>query len=273
MNAVTVAGVDLGASGGRVIAAPGRRGRRRAARGQPVPATSRCWPAGRCTGTSCGCTRSVVVRADATPRRRSRWPARASTPGACDYGLLDATGALIGNPVHYRDARTDGVTIPVPAAELYAVTGIQHLPFNTIYQLAAARARPRSPRARTLLLIPDLLAYWLTGAVGRRGDERLDDRAARRVLADLGHRDHGAGRDLARAVPAAAPAGRRDRAGHDTSPTAVAGADGQPLPLIAVGSHDTASAVVAVPAAGAELRLHLLRHLVAGRDGTGPRRC
>ena len=55
-----------------------------------------------------------------------------------DYGLLDASGALLGNPVHYRDGRTEGVTVPVPAAELYAVTGIQYLPFNTIYQVAAA---------------------------------------------------------------------------------------------------------------------------------------
>ena len=66
-----------------------------------------------------------------------------------DYGLLDAAGALIGNPVHYRDSRTDGVTGPVPAETLYAVTGIQQLPINTIYQLAAAAGtpacRPREP--------------------------------------------------------------------------------------------------------------------------------
>ena len=83
-----------------------------------------------------------------------------------DYGLLDAAGALIGNPVHYRDSRTDGVTVPVPAETLYAVTGIQHLPINTIYQLAAAAGTPALSAARTLLLIPDLLAYWLTGSVG-----------------------------------------------------------------------------------------------------------
>ena len=54
------------------------------------------------------------------------------------------------------------------AAELYAVTGMQQLPFNTLYQLAAARGTPALAAARTLLLIPDLLAYWLTGEVGRR---------------------------------------------------------------------------------------------------------
>jgi len=63
-----------------------------------------------------------------------------------DFGLLDASGTLLGNPVHYRDARTAGVPdrvhAAVPAAELYAVTGIQQLPFNTIYQLAATPVVP-----------------------------------------------------------------------------------------------------------------------------------
>ena len=116
----------------------------------------------------------------------------------CDYGLLDGTGALIGNPVHYRDRRTDGISLPVPASELYAVTGIQYLPFNTIFQVAAATGTPALAAARTLLLIPDLLAYWLTGAVGRGGDERVDDGAARRVLADVGDRPDGARRDSRR---------------------------------------------------------------------------
>ena len=62
---------------------------------------------------------------------------------AVDYGLLDARGGLLGEPVRYRDARTDGVLERVraagPAAELYATTGLQVLPFNTIYQLAAER--------------------------------------------------------------------------------------------------------------------------------------
>src|SRR3954454_9562668 len=88
---------------------------------------------------------------------------------AVDYGLLDATGALLGNPVHYRDARTDGVPERVAALvgedKLYALTGLQKMPFNTIYQLVAAAATPQLEAARRLLLIPDLLAYWLTGEV------------------------------------------------------------------------------------------------------------
>src|SRR5437773_10810069 len=63
----------------------------------------------------------------------------------CDYGLLDADGVLVSNPYHYRDARTDGVMdsvlARVPRARIYDVTGVQFLPFNTVYQLVAALRR------------------------------------------------------------------------------------------------------------------------------------
>jgi rhamnulokinase len=81
-----------------------------------------------------------------------------------DYGLLDGNGELLASPISYRDDRTatviDEVHNLVPAEELYAITGIQHLPFNTIYQLAADDLRDR---ARHALLLPDLMAYLLTG--------------------------------------------------------------------------------------------------------------
>lgn len=72
---------------------------------------------------------------------------------AVDYGLLDADGPLLGNPVHYRDRRTEGVPekvwATVPPEELYRETGIQYAPFNTLYQLVAARAAPpNSPPAK-----------------------------------------------------------------------------------------------------------------------------
>ena len=83
---------------------------------------------------------------------------------AVDYGLLDARGALLGNPRHYRDPRTDAVIDDVhrklDPARLYATTGLQFLPFNTLYQLAAEAALVD----RRALLIPDLLGYWLTGS-------------------------------------------------------------------------------------------------------------
>ena len=89
-----------------------------------------------------------------------------------DYALLDASGSLLGLPYHYRDGRTDGVMDAVVArigrASLYDRTGIQFLPFNTLYQLVAEQrdAPDRLARAATLLTMPDLLHHWLSGARG-----------------------------------------------------------------------------------------------------------
>lgn len=88
---------------------------------------------------------------------------------AVDYALLGPDDALLGLPYHYRDARTQGVMeaawAVVPAQEIYAETGIQFLPFNTLYQLLAARrdAREQLASARALLMMGECLAYWLTG--------------------------------------------------------------------------------------------------------------
>jgi len=86
-----------------------------------------------------------------------------------DFGLLDDRGALLANPVHYRDARTDGMLETafaiVTRAEIFERTGIQFLPINSLYQLLAAvrAADPALRLASTFLTIPDLLHYWLTG--------------------------------------------------------------------------------------------------------------
>ena len=88
-----------------------------------------------------------------------------------DYGLLDGSGALLGLPYHYRDARTDGAPEAmdglIERRALYEETGIQTMPFNTLYQLYAQRQR--QPQllncARRLLTLPDLLHYWLTGTL------------------------------------------------------------------------------------------------------------
>ena len=87
-----------------------------------------------------------------------------------DFGLLDARGNLVANPVHYRDPRTDGIEegalAVVPRSEIYGVTGIQFMRINTLYQLMAlARADDPSLRAaQRLLLVPDLFGYFLSGA-------------------------------------------------------------------------------------------------------------
>lgn len=87
----------------------------------------------------------------------------------CDFALLGEHGTLLENPYCYRDARTDGIMgtvfTRVARERIYSVTGIQFLPFNTLFQLVAAcRATPRLVGSATALaMIPDLLNYWLTG--------------------------------------------------------------------------------------------------------------
>ncbi len=88
-----------------------------------------------------------------------------------DYGLVDAHGFLLGQPFQYRDHRTNGmmeqVFAQIPSDVLYRRTGIQFLPFNTLYQLYAhEHMQPGElARAHRLLLIPDLLHNWLCGSL------------------------------------------------------------------------------------------------------------
>jgi rhamnulokinase len=169
-----------------------------------------------------------------------------------DYALVDSSGALLGNPVHYRDARTEGVleklVADVPARELYETTGAQFLPFNTICQLMAAAGSPQLAAAARLLLLPDLLAYWLTGAqrseITNASTTQMLDVRRRAWAVELVRR---VGVDPRLLADLAEPG---ERLG-ELVPSAVreAGLPG-PVPVTAVGSHDTASAVVGVPARG-----------------------
>ncbi|MFF7254260.1 rhamnulokinase [Streptomyces microflavus] len=169
---------------------------------------------------------------------------------AVDYGLLDAEGALLGNPVHYRDPRTDTVAekvwATVPPDELYRATGIQHAPFNTLCQLVAAQGTPQLTAAERLLLIPDLISYWLTG---EQGTELTN--ASTTQLIDPRTRDWAVGParrlsiDLGLFAPLRRPG---DPAGSLLPHVLEATGTGGPVPVTTVGSHDTASAVAAVPA-------------------------
>lgn len=163
---------------------------------------------------------------------------------AVDYGLL-RSGSLLGIPYHYRDDRTAAGVRDVHAVvgpeELYRHNGLQHLPFNTVFQLAAERRAGLLDVADRLLLLPDLLAHWLTGAeVAERtnasttGLLTTDGRAWNTELLER------LGFESSLFAPLVSP-------GERIGDTAVAG--GPPIPVTAVGSHDTASAVVAVPAA------------------------
>lgn len=173
---------------------------------------------------------------------------------AVDYGLLDRAGTLLGNPYSHRDSRTEGIAAQVlnkiDAAELYAVTGLQQLPFNTIYQLVSSLGEAALESAETLLLLPDLLGYWLTGQVGA---ERTN--ASTTQLYDVRSQEWSV--EIASAVgipwsilPVLRDAG--DVIGLVTPAVAMQIGVTSRVPVIAVGSHDTASAVVAVPAAADE---------------------
>ena len=86
-----------------------------------------------------------------------------------DFALIDKTGRLLGIPYCYRDSRTNGMDAVseqiVPQSERYAIAGIQHLHFNSIYQLLAESRQAGSllEHANQLLFVPDLLNYWLCG--------------------------------------------------------------------------------------------------------------
>ena len=171
---------------------------------------------------------------------------------AIDYGLLDRDGQLLGSVFSHRDSRVDGVAdkivAEVGAAELYATTGIQQLPFNTLYQLAAARGTAALEAAESLLLLPDLLGYWLTGVLGA---ERTN--ASTTQLYDV--TTGGWAVDLCRRLglpwgilpplrdPGSVLGGLLPDVAQDLGVSAE-------VPVVAVGSHDTASAVVGVPAEG-----------------------
>src|SRR5215831_16204154 len=84
-----------------------------------------------------------------------------------DYGLIDADGNLCERPICYRDTRTEGVMEKVfacvPRAQIFERTGIQFLQLNTLFQLFAHARTGLPPNARTLLLIPDAINFFLTG--------------------------------------------------------------------------------------------------------------
>jgi rhamnulokinase len=238
----TVAAVDLGAASGRVMVAdvsPDAVALAEAHRFDNGPVRlldTLHWDALRLfTEVLDGLRTAVARHPDLASVGIDSW--------AVDYGLLDRDGALRGNPVHYRDARTDGVMEAVGAKLgaqwLYDTTGLQLLPFNTLFQLTAAADTPALAAAERMLLIPDLLSYWLTGVAGTEvtnaSTTQLLDVRTREWSAEL----------VARAGLPARLFGELRRPGD---PAGVV--RDMNVPVTVVGSHDTASAVVAVPAEG-----------------------
>ncbi|KAE8765786.1 rhamnulokinase [Georgenia thermotolerans] len=255
----TFAAVDLGASSGRVILGRLDDGALVTEEVARFPNAPVAVPAGRRTTLHWDVLR-LYDAALAGLRRAARTHGPPATVGidswAVDYGLLDADDALLGNPVHYRDRRTAGtperVFAHVPAPELYARTGVQVQPFNTIFQLAAAAGTAQLAAARRLLLVPDLLGYWLTGVqvaeVTNASTTGLLDPTARAWAPDVA-----AALRAAFGVPVADLLPPLVEPGTVVGPVRPAGLEGagaglDGAALVAVASHDTASAVAAVPA-------------------------
>jgi rhamnulokinase len=171
-----------------------------------------------------------------------------------DFGLLDAGGTLLENPRHYRDSRNSGMLertfAVVPREEIFAETGLQFMQLNSLYQWYAARlASPRLLEcAATLLFMPDLFSYFLTGV--KRAEltiastSQFYNPVKRRWAAELLAR---LGLD-ASILPEIVPAGTR--LGGLLPHVAEASGLNAGTPVYATASHDTASAVAAVPAEG-----------------------
>lgn len=171
-----------------------------------------------------------------------------------DFGLIGRGDTLLGNPVHYRDARTEGMMAAafasMPREQVYEHTGLQFLPFNTIYQLLALR-RAESPLlevAETLLMMPDLFNWLLTG---RRAGE-LTDASTTQLLDPRTKAWSGAitaALDLpARILPELIAPGTEL---GPLAPSVAAELGIRPMPVLAIAGHDTASAVAAVPVTAA----------------------
>jgi rhamnulokinase len=165
-----------------------------------------------------------------------------------DYALLGADGLLLDSPRHYRDARTNGMMEKlfsvVPRGEVFGYTGIQFMQLNTLYQLYAQHlaGSPALAAAKTLINMPDLFNYWLTGVARSEvtiasTTQFFDPRTmtwSAELLARLGI--------------------RTEILGELVAPGTLLGnmVDAPHTPVYATAGHDTAAAVVAVPAAGGD---------------------
>ncbi len=169
-----------------------------------------------------------------------------------DFGLLDRAGCLIGTPYHYRDPRTTGMLAEACARvgreSIFAATGVQLLELNSLFQLLALRRENpgQLDAARTFLMMPDLLHYWLTGRAAAEftnatTSQCFDPRArdwARPLLSSL---------NLPTGIfPAAVSPGTvLERLLPSVGEESGAGR----VPVVAIATHDTGSAVAGAPLA------------------------
>ncbi len=170
-----------------------------------------------------------------------------------DFGVIDEYGELLGNPVNYRDERTVGmpeeVFEKISKRELYDLTGTQTMRINTLYQLYyLATRRPQTlQNAKKILFMPDLFAYFLTGEM--RTEETIASTSN-----FLNPYDKSMRTDLLEKLgidpSVLAPAIKPGQVYGMLTPALCEEFDCEPIPVIAVCTHDTASAVTAAPAEG-----------------------
>ncbi len=168
-----------------------------------------------------------------------------------DYGLIDKNGRLMANPIHYRDARTNGMIeyadTLVPRSELYNTTGLQFMYFNTIYQLLASmKENPvYLQNADKLLFTPDLLNYFLTGEM--RTEYTI---ASTSALLDAKKRDFAYDMLSKFGIPTNifAPIVKPGNKLGGLLPQVLEEVGSINAQVVNVAAHDTASAVLAVPA-------------------------
>ncbi len=180
-----------------------------------------------------------------------------------DYGLLDVEGELLAQPTAYRDTRTAAAMEEAHALvrpeELYAATGVKEASINTVYQLVAERHGPLWSRAARAVLLPDLFAYWLTGQL-------RSEVTAASTTGLLDARSNAWSEALF------------DRLGLPTGllppvegAGSIRGTTPEGIPVVAVASHDTASAVVGVPATiGRFAFISCGTWSIVGMEATGP---
>jgi rhamnulokinase len=168
-----------------------------------------------------------------------------------DYGLLDNKGRLISNPVHYRDPRTEGVPERlfdiIDERTLFSATGVQSWRINTLFQLYSMviAGDAELQFAETLLTIPDLFSYFLCGATSVEYTEATTTQMFSPHASDWARhvmRKVGIPADI---LPEVSQPGAR--LGYARPSVLKECGFSQIVPVIAVASHDTASAVVAIP--------------------------
>jgi rhamnulokinase len=246
-----VAAIDLGASSGRVVIGRVGSGELSLEEVHRFPNQPVDLPDGL-HWDALNLYREVLTGLERAARLEPELRSVAVDAWAIDYGLLDEDGRLLGNPYAYRDSRTargvERIHARIAPERLYARTGLQFLPFNTIYQLGASLGTAELDSAATMLLIPDLIGYWLSGVpvaeATNASTTGLLDVATRQWATDLMNDAGLPDRILPDLRKAGEPVGRLPRAVREATGLA------EPTELTLVGSHDTASAVVAVPAEG-----------------------